>query len=84
MSTKDLQSALKIIESYGLTVTRKRTKKSEIEEKVDGMMDGRDTRRINPHTIEKIRRLWDEDMSAPKIAKATGVSASSVYLYCRE
>lgn len=86
MSTKDLQSALKIIEAYGLTVTKKRqTRKGVMEDKVDAAMNGKDEndrRKIDPHRIEKIRRLWDEDMAVPAIAKATGVSKSAVYRYC--
>lgn len=85
MSTKDLQSALKTIEAYGLTVTKKRqTRRGVMEDKVEEAMNDarKSTRKIDPHKVEKIRRLWDDDMTVPKIAKAVGISKSAVYRYC--
>jgi len=86
MSTKDLQSALKILEAYGLTVTRKgQTRREVVEDKVDTAMNGRDKndrRKIDPHRIDEIQRLWNEHVAVPEIAKVTGVSKSAVYRYC--
>lgn len=89
----DLSAALKIIESYGLIVVRARRRKSpsnDIEEKVNKEMadpDGRWRRRsafrMTDAQIDRIKKLWDEDVDTAKIAEKVGCSISTVYAYVR-
>jgi len=92
MSTKDLQSALKIIESYGLTVTRKRQlKRTAIEEKVekemasdrDGRWRNRKAFRLEDAQVDLIKKLWNEDVGTQEIAERVGCSMSTIYKYVR-